>query len=157
MSHHHHHHHHSSPGSQAATLSPTSAENLLASKVMSKLGTSAGSATLHGSNWHGSGTESVMSGIGSATLVGSKGVSSVTGSSNGPTHSPGNSTAFSFDTVAVGGQQVISNFVSGVHSVTSPAAGAHHHDGHQKTHHHGGHQVALHHGKTVVHIKHHHH
>lgn len=133
-----------SAGGQASGLSSTSSEHALASQVLAKLGASAGSATLHGSSWSG-GAESVLSGVGSATLVGGRGVSSISGGSG---HHVADRGAFSFDTVSVGGKHLIGSFAGGVHSVTSGA-----HGGHTKAV--GGHShIALHHGKTVIHIKH---
>jgi hypothetical protein len=150
----------STPGSHAASLSHGAAEHIAASHVLAKLSAqdtissgrgadtirAAGSATLHGGSW-GQGTESVASGSGAATLVGAVGANPVAGGLGG-TSGHG---AFSFDTVQVGGAQLIGNFVSGDHSISggyninadrpqAPVAG-------------GQTKISLDDGKTIIHIK----
>ena len=130
-------------GSHAAHLSPSAAEHLAASNALAKLSDSirdAGSATLHG----GAGGES---GSGSATLVGADGSSSILGGSGAAAGSGG---AFSFDTVQVGGAQLMSNFVSGAHSVGGYSVAADHDQGASSA---GGQQISFDDGKTVVTVK----
>lgn len=148
----------STSGGQSTQVSPH--DHSAASKLLGKVAgggsdtislgkggdtiTSAGSATLHGGA-AGSSAESVMSGAGAATLIGASGANSILGSSGAPAHG-----AFSFDTVQVGGTNLIGSFVSGDSVASGFSVGV----GPKEALATGGQsQVSLDDGKTVINIK----